>query len=121
MANRVIDASALLAFLRDEKGAEFVQSAFDAASMKGHSLLMMDTSLGELKRTVMASKDASWKEVRAAISSLPLEFVSTTVELAELAGNDSKTGSDIELAFSIALTHAKKGELITARPVAKDI
>jgi predicted nucleic acid-binding protein len=118
MALPVLDSFALLAYLRDEDGAEFVQGLLEKASRKDAPLLMTEVNYAEVKYIVLR-KDGkeAWKEVAASLGSLPVEFVPTTRALADAAA-DFKANYRISLAdaFAAALAKEKKAELITGDP-----
>jgi predicted nucleic acid-binding protein len=118
MALPVLDSFALLAYLRDEDGAEFVQGLLEKASRKDAPLLMTEVNYAEVKYIILR-KDGkeAWKEVAASLGSLPVEFVPTTRALADAAA-DFKANYRISLAdaFAAALAKEKKSELITGDP-----
>jgi ribonuclease VapC len=118
MASPVLDSFALLAYLRDENGAEAVQALLEKASRKDAPLLMTEVNYAEVKYIVLR-KDGreAWKEVEATLGSLPIEFVPTTRALVETAG-DFKANHRISLAdaFAAALAREKKSELVTGDP-----
>jgi predicted nucleic acid-binding protein len=118
MALPVLDSFALLAYLRDENGAEFVQGLLEKASRKDAPLLMTEVNYAEVKYIILR-KDGkeAWKEVAASLGSLPVEFVPTTRALADAAA-DFKANYRISLAdaFAAALAKEKKSELVTGDP-----
>jgi predicted nucleic acid-binding protein len=118
MASQVLDSFALLAYLRDEEGAEFIQGLLEKASRRDTPMLMTEVNYAEVKYIVLR-KDGkeAWKEVAASLGSLPVEFVPTTRSLADTAA-DFKAGHRISLAdaFAAALAKEKKAELITGDP-----
>jgi len=115
MASQVLDSFALLAYLRDENGAGFVQELLEKASRRDTPMLMTDVNYAEVKYIVLR-KDGkeAWKEVAASLGSLPVEFVPTARALADVAA-DFKASHRISLAdaFAAALAKEKKAELIT--------
>ena len=118
MASQVLDSYALLAYLRDEDGAESVQALLEKASRKDAPLLMTEVNYAEVKYIVLR-KDGkeAWREVGKSLSSLPIEFVPATRGLADTAAN-FKAGHRISLAdaFASALAQEKKAELVTGDP-----
>ncbi|MDE3066787.1 MAG: PIN domain-containing protein [Verrucomicrobiota bacterium] len=118
MASQVLDSFALLAYLRDEDGAELVQSLLEKASRRDMPMFMTEVNYAEVKYIVLR-KDGreAWKEVAASLGSLPVEFVPTTLALADTAA-DFKASHRISLAdaFAAALAKEKKAELITGDP-----
>lgn len=115
MASPVLDSYALLAYLRDEDGAESVQALLEKASRKDTPLLMTEVNYAEVKYIVLRKdgKDA-WREVEKSLSCLPIEFVPATRALADTAAN-FKASHRISLAdaFASALAKEKKAELVT--------
>lgn len=118
MASPVLDSFALLAYLRDEAGAESVQALLEKASRKDSPLLMTEVNYAEVKYIVLRKdgKDA-WKEVEASLGSLPIEFVPATRELADRAAY-FKANYQISLAdaFAASLAKEKASELVTGDP-----
>jgi ribonuclease VapC len=118
MASPVLDSFALLAYLRDEEGAEFVQGLLEKAGRRDTPLLMTEVNYAEVKYIVLR-KDGSeaWKHVAASLVSLPVEFVPATRALADAAG-DFKASHRLSLAdaFAAALAKERKSELITGDP-----
>jgi predicted nucleic acid-binding protein len=118
MASPVLDSFALLAYLRDENGAESIQTLLEKANREDSPLLMTHVSYAEVKYIVLR-KDGkeAWSEVESTLGSLPVEFAPTTQALADAAAN-FKAHHRISLAdaFAAALAQEKKAELITGDP-----
>lgn len=115
MAATVLDSYALLAYLRDEPGAEKVQAILEKAEAKGNSVLMTEVNYAEVKYIVLRKDgDTAWATVCSALESLPLEFVPATRALADIAA-DFKAKHRLSLAdaFAAALAKERKGELVT--------
>src|ERR1700691_5406455 len=88
MAGPVLDSYALLAYLRDEPGAAAVQKVLEKAGRKGTSVLMCDVNYAEVQFiTRRKTGESVWEQVSAALASLPIEFVSTSRPLADLAAH----------------------------------
>ena len=118
MASPVLDSYALLAYLRDEAGAEPVQALLEKASRKDAPLLMTEVNYAEVKYIVLRKDGkAAWTQVEASLGSLPIEFVPATRGLADSAA-DFKANHRISLAdaFAAALARERKAELITGDP-----
>ena len=114
MAATVLDSYALLAYLRDEPGADKVQAIFEKAEKKGNSVLMTEVSYAETKDIVLRKDGGkAWAVVCSALESLPLEFVPTTKALADIAA-DFKANHHLSLAdaFAAALAKERRGELV---------
>jgi predicted nucleic acid-binding protein len=118
MVSPVLDSYALLAYLRDEVGAESVQVLLEKASRKDAPLLMTEVNYAEVKYIVLRKdgKDA-WREVESSLVTLPVEFVPATRALADIAAN-FKANYRISLAdaFAAALAKETRAELITGDP-----
>lgn len=118
MPAQVLDSYALLAYLRDEPGAETVQTLLEKASRKDAPLHMTEVNYAEVKYMTLRKDGAqAWAEVSSSLESLPIQFHSATRELADLAA-DFKSRHKISLAdaFAAALAKAKKAELFTGDP-----
>jgi uncharacterized protein len=115
MASLVLDSFALLAYLRDERGAESMQTLLEKASRKDVPLLMTEVNYAEVKYIVLR-KDGkeAWNEVETCLGSLPVEFVPTTRALADTAAI-FKANHRISLAdaFAAALAKENKTDLVT--------
>jgi ribonuclease VapC len=118
MASVVLDSFALLAYLRDESGADSMQMLLDKASRQDALLLMTEVNYAEVKYIVLRKdgRDA-WNAVESSLGSLPVEFVPTTRALADTAAN-FKANHRISLAdaFAAALAKEKKAALVTGDP-----
>jgi predicted nucleic acid-binding protein len=115
MASVVLDSYALLAYLRDENGADAVQALLEKANRRDAPLLMSDVNYAEVKYIILR-KDGkeAWSTVRESLASLPVEFVPTTRALADTAAN-FKASHRISLAdaFAAALAKEKRADLVT--------
>jgi predicted nucleic acid-binding protein len=115
MSAKVLDSFALIAYFRDEPGAETVEALLVAAGRKDSPLHMTDVNYAEVKYSIV-KKDGvdAWAEAAKILSGLPIDFHSTTRELADTAA-DFKARFKMSLAdaFAAALAKEKKAELIT--------
>ena len=115
MAGKVLDSHALVAFFRDDAGAEAVESLLVAASKKDTPLLLSDVSYAEVKCAIVR-KDGpeAWNEASRVLQGLPIEVCSTSRALADAAGT-IKAHHEVSLAdaFAAALAKEKKAELVT--------
>ena len=121
MAAPVLDSYALLAYLRDEAGADAVQALLEKASRKDAPLLMTEVNYAEVKYiTLRKDGEEAWKKVAASLDSLPVAFLPATHALADAAA-DFKAGHRISLAdaFAAALAKERKSELVTGDPELK--
>jgi predicted nucleic acid-binding protein len=121
MAAPVLDSYALLAYLRDEPGADSVQALLEKAGLKDVPLLMSEVNYAEVKYSVLRKDgEAAWQEVQSNLATLPVEFVPATRALADSAA-DFKARHRISLAdaFAAALAKERKSELVTGDPELK--
>jgi len=123
MPAQVLDSFALLAYLRDEPGADVVQTLLEKASRKDAPLLMSEVNYAEVKYIILRkSGPEAWHEVNASLAALPLEFVPTSRALADLAA-DLKAHRTLSLAdaFAAALAKERKADLYTGDPEFKQL
>jgi ribonuclease VapC len=127
MPGKVLDSFALIAYFRDEPGAETVENLLVSASKKDNPLHMTDVNYAEVKYMIVRKDGAkAWEEAAKILEGLPLEFHSTTRALADSAA-DIKARFKLSLAdaFAAALAKEKKAELITGdaefKPLEKEI
>jgi len=118
MSIKVLDSFALIAYFRDESGAEAVEQLLISAGRKDIPLHMTDVNYAEVKYSIV-KKDgaAAWGEAAKVLEGLPIDFHSTTRALADTAA-DFKARFKMSLAdaFAAALAKEKKAELVTADP-----
>lgn len=118
MPAKVLDSFALIAYFRDETGAEAVEAMLVAASKKDNPLHMTDVNYAEVKYSIV-KKDGreAWTAAGKILQGLPIDFHSTSRALADTAA-DFKARFKISLAdaFAAALAKEKKAELVTGDP-----
>lgn len=118
MPARVLDSFALIAYFRDEPGAETMEHLLVSASKKDSPFQMTDVNYAEVKYSIV-KKDgaAAWEEAAKVLQGLPIEFQSTTRALADSAA-DFKARFKLSLAdaFAAALAKERKTELVTGDP-----
>ncbi len=123
MPARVLDSFALIAYFRDEAGAEMMEKLLVAAAEKDSPLHMTDVNYAEVKYAIV-KKDGreAWDEAAKVLPGLPIDFHSTTRALADTAA-DFKARFKISLAdaFAAALAKEKKAELVTGDPEFKPL
>jgi ribonuclease VapC len=115
MSAKVLDSFALIAYFRDEPGAETVENLLVAAGKKDAPLQMTDVNYAEVKYSIVKKDGAeAWGEAAKILQGLPIEFHSTTRPLADTAA-DYKARFKMSLAdaFAAALAKEKKAELVT--------
>ena len=127
MPGKVLDSFALIAYFRDEPGAEAMENLLVAAGKKDSPLHMTDVNYAEVKYSIV-KKDggAAWEEAAKILQGLPIDFHSTTRALADTAA-DFKARFKMSLAdaFAAALAKEMKAELLTGnaefKPLEKEI
>ena len=118
MPGKVLDSFALIAYFRDEAGAEIIENLLVAASRKDSPLHMTDVNYAEVKYSIVKKDGPSaWEEAAKILQGLPIEFHPTNRSLADSAA-DFKTRFKLSLAdaFAAALAKEKKAEFITGDP-----
>lgn len=105
----VLDASALLAFLQGEPGADGVEEALDRGAVIGAA------NLSEVAQKVIA-RGGSWGVVRALLDSYELEVEPVTRPDGERAAALWSAGSGLSLAdrLCLALGERLEREVLTA-------
>jgi predicted nucleic acid-binding protein len=123
MPVRVLDSFALIAYFRDEQGAETMEGLLVSAGKKDHPLLMSDVNYAEVKYSIM-KKDGTkaWAEAAKVLQGLPIDFHPTSRALADFAA-DFKARFKLSLAdaFAAALAKERKAELVTGNPEFKPL
>ncbi len=123
MPAKVLDSFALIAYFRDESGAEAMEELLVAAGKKDNPLQMTDVNYAEVKHSILKKDGANaWAEAEKILQSLPIEFNSTDRLLADCAA-DFKARFRISLAdaFAAALAKSKNAELVTGDPEFKEL
>ena len=118
MPAKVLDSFALIAYFRDEPGADVVEGLLVAAGKKDTPLHMTDVNYAEVKYSIVKKDGAdAWAEAAKILQGLPIDFHSTTRAMADIAA-DFKARFKMSLAdaFAAALAKEKKAELITGDP-----
>ena len=119
----VLDSFALLAFLRDEAGAETVAQILEKAESRERPVQMTEVNYAEVQYIVRRKDgDAAWTAVARELQALPIEFHPATRPLANSAA-EFKARFKISLAdaFAAALAKEKKAELVTGDPEFKPL
>jgi predicted nucleic acid-binding protein len=123
MPARVLDSFALIAYFRDEPGAQTVEDLLVSAGKKDDPLLMSDVNYAEVKYSIVKKNGAdAWAEAAKVLEGLPIDFCSTTRSLADTAA-DFKSRLKLSLAdaFAAALAKEKKAEVVTGDPEFKPL
>jgi predicted nucleic acid-binding protein len=118
MASCVLDSFALIAYFRDEIGADKIEKLLHKAATHHESLHMTEVNYAEAQYIIIRQNGlAGWEAAAANLVSLPITFHPATRELADLAAR-LKASYRISLAdaFASALAKYRKCELVTGDP-----
>ena len=115
MKTTVLDASAVLALLFDQPGAEKIEHLFNRAAEADKPMLITAVNWAEVLFKMKRKHGAAgWEGVTHFERTMPLDVVSIGRDLAETAAElKSKHGLGLADAFAAALTQEKKAELVT--------
>jgi predicted nucleic acid-binding protein len=115
MAKFVLDSYSLLAFFRDEPGADAVEKLLNEAAEDKHELYITVVNVGEVyymscRKDSVAKANQVWEAMRK----FPLHFIEIgmdiTLAAAKIKANYKLSYAD---AFAAALTIQKKATLVT--------
>jgi len=127
MPAKVLDSFALIAYFRDEPGAETMENLLVSAGKRDNPVLMTDVNYAEVKYSILKKDGAeAWGEAAKVLQGLPIDFHSTTRALADAAA-DFKARYKLSLAdaFAAALAKERRAELVTGdlefKPLEKQI
>jgi predicted nucleic acid-binding protein len=123
MPGSVLDSFALIAYLRDEAGADKVEKLLHKAATRHEPLHMTEVNYAEVQYIVTRTNGlADWETASSGLVSLPITFHSVTRELADLAAR-LKASHRISLAdaFAAALAKHRNCELVTGDPEFKPL
>lgn len=115
MPDRVLDSFALIAYFRDEIGAEAVENLLVTANKTDTPLHMSEVNYAEVKYSIVKKDGAeAWAKATKILQGLPIEFHPVTHAMAETAA-DFKARFKLSLAdaFAAALAKERKAELLT--------
>ena len=115
MAKFVLDSYSLLAFFRDEAGADAVEKLLNEAAEDNHELFISVINSGEVyymscRKDGISKANLVWE----AMQKFPLLFIEVNMDLA-LAAAKIKAGYKLSYAdaFAAAVTIQKKATLVT--------
>ena len=127
MPAKVLDSFALIAYFRDEPGAETMENLLVSAGKKDNPLLMTDVNYAEVKYYILKKDGAeAWRKATKVLEGLPIDFHSATRALADEAA-DFKARYKLSLAdaFAAAFAKERRAELVTGdlefKPLEKEI
>ena len=115
MPGSVLDSFALIAYLRDEPGADKVEGLLHKAATRHDPLHMTEVNYAEVQYIIIRKNGlAGWEAAAASLVSLPITFHPVTRELADIAAR-LKASHPISLAgaFAAALAKTQNAELVT--------
>jgi predicted nucleic acid-binding protein len=116
MPARVLDSFALIAYFRDEEGAETMENLLVTAGKKDTPLLMTDVNYAEVKYSVVKKDGAeAWHEPKRFFKDCRSIFTPQT-ELSPTPPPISKPASNLADAFAAALASERNAELVTWGP-----
>jgi len=86
MADSVLDSFALIAYFRDEAGADKVENLLHKAAARHEPLHMTEVNYAEVQYIIIRKNGpAAWEIAAASLVSLPITFHPITRELADIA------------------------------------
>jgi len=115
MPGSVLDSFALIAYFRDEAGADKVEALLHKAAKEREPLDMTEVNYAEVQYIIIRRNGLpGWEAVADSLVALPIKFHPVTRELADLAAR-FKAAHPISLAdaFAAALAKARDAELVT--------
>ena len=115
MPGSVLDSFALIAYFRDETGADKVETLLHKAARTREPLHMTEVNYAEVQYIIIRRNGLpGWEAVAARLVALPIKFHPVTRELADLAAR-FKASYPISLAdaFAAALAKTHNAELVT--------
>jgi len=115
MPGSVLDSFALIAYLRDEAGADNVEDLLHKAAARHEPLHMTEVNYAEVQYIIIRKNGlTAWEMAAASLVSLPIAFHPITRDLADIAAR-LKASHRISLAdaFASALAKHRKCELVT--------
>jgi ribonuclease VapC len=123
MPATVLDSHALVAYFRDEPGAEQVEALLTKAAQTDRLLQMTEVNYAEVKYTLIRKDGAeAWEAAARILVGLPIEFHPADRELADLAADfKSRVSFSLADAFAAALARKHKAELVTGDPEFKAV
>ena len=79
MPAKVLDSFALIAYFRDDSGAEVMENLLVAAGKKDSPLHMTDVNYAEVRCTIVKNDGAkAWEDAAKVLQGLPIDFHATT-------------------------------------------
>jgi ribonuclease VapC len=115
---QALDSYALIAFLRDEPGAETVALILEKAGQHDRLVHMTEVNYAEVQHLIRHKDgDAVWQTIAAELVAAPIEFHPVDRRLADTAAEfKARFRISLAAAFAAALAKEKKAELFTGDP-----
>lgn len=123
MPGKVLDGFALIAYFRDEPGAETMENLLVSAGKQDSPVHMTEVNYAEVKYSIVKKDgEAAWEQAAKIMQGLPIDFHSTNRALADKAADFmSRFKISLADAFAAALAKEKKAELVTGDPEFKPL
>jgi predicted nucleic acid-binding protein len=123
MRTTVIDASAVLAFLFDEPGAEKLEVLLHQAAEADKPLLITAANWTEVLCHIRRKRgDEGVTSAKSFLRTMPVEIAALDSPLAETAAElQFQHGFGLARAFAVALSKSRKAELVTADAALKPV
>ena len=115
MPGCVLDSFALIAYFRDEAGADEIEALLHKAAREHEPLHMTEVNYAEVQYIIIRRNGLTgWETVADRLVALPIRFHPVTRELADIAAR-FKASHPISLAdaFAAALAKTRNTELVT--------
>src|SRR5580692_11196581 len=115
MPAKVLDSFALIAYFRDEPGAETMEDMLVSAGKKDSPLLMTDVNYAEVKYSIVKQDGAeAWAEAAKVLQGLPNYFHPPTRGVADTSGEfKARFKMSFAGALGAALARERRAELVT--------
>lgn len=119
----VLDSHALVAYFRDEPGAETVEALLARAATTERNLHMTEVNYAEVKYTLIRKAGwEAWVDSARVLTGLPIEFHPADRRLSDLAAEfKARFRMSLADAFAVALAKERKAELVTGVPEFKAV
>ena len=123
MSGAVLDSFALIAFFRNEPGADAVEQRFLSAVESQQFLAMTEVNYSETKYMILRKNgEDAWNQVFGVLQSLPIQFFPADRHLSDIAATfKSQNKLSLADAYAAALSQSLDLPLITGDPEFKQL
>jgi predicted nucleic acid-binding protein len=123
MRTTVVDASAVLAFLFDEPGADRIEALLHQAAEADKPLLITAANWTEVLCHMQRKRgEDGVTSAKSFLRTMPVEIAQLDCPLAEAAADlQFQHSLGLARAFAVALTRSRKAELVTADTALKPV